>query len=119
MKSVFNSLNSGLVLFTDRGHILDFSLKTMQVVSTMSVSGSSAMNDTSFGRDTSRLHLSKAKQGDTSVVSKQTLNRMPSLSIMLNSTDVSGFIDQGEKNELCFIDDNKVTVSFCQTVYPS
>lgn len=117
IKSAFNSLNSGLVLFTDKGNLIDFSLKSCQGVSSIFMSGQSTPNDTSFGRETSRLIAQRGKQGEVSLNSKVSLVKTPSLTNMISSIEISRFIDSGGKTQLCFIDDTKMTVDLSDLVY--
>jgi hypothetical protein len=118
LKCVFNSQNSGLLVFTDKGTVLDFSIKRMQPVSSLNIFTSGDLLDTSGIKEPNSptgLNASstlKSKSPDVLVNAKpQQSTKMYNSAALWNLSQIAWFIDSGGKNQICFLEDYKLVVT--------
>lgn len=109
MACVFNSVESGMILFTDRNMILDYSSKQMQPISSLGLDTIVNPNDASFIKDP--LDTTNKGKGDSSFSGKpQILRKAASMNIQTSNIEASSFIDLLGKHQLVFLEGNKVSV---------
>jgi hypothetical protein len=108
---VFNSVESGIVLFTDRNSIIDFSSRQMKPISSLGMDLVSNPNDVSFFKEAND-NTQKNSKGDVSFSLKQPIiKKMNSITNIGSNIEASCFIDILGKHQLVFMEDNKISVA--------
>jgi hypothetical protein len=111
MSCVFNSVESGLVLFTDKGSILDFSSKHMKPISSLTLAGGLTTADVSFSKEMAEASQ-KGRKADTSFTGRHpVVQKSHSMTNLSQITDVSIFIDSLGKHQLVFLEEGKLSVT--------